>query len=335
MKEHLLQYLACPACGADFSLTVKERKGTEIIAGELRCERCVNVYPVRGGIPRFADPGTDERQRKTAENFGAQWLVFDEVSDHHEKQFLDWIDPVTPDFIRGKVILEGGCGKGRHTQLVGRWGARDVIGIDLSDAVEAAYRNTKDLPNVHIIQGDIYRLPLKTSFDYAFSVGVLHHLPDPGSGFISLVNSLKPGGAVSAWVYGKENNGWILNFVNPLRQRVTSKLPPGLLYRLSFLPATVLYLLLKMVYRPAGKTGFSQYLFYASYLSYISRFPFREIHGIVHDHLNAPVAFYIRREEFNEWFRTVGAERIEIHWHNRNSWRGFAFTRSAGANYAK
>jgi SAM-dependent methyltransferase len=335
MKETLLQYLACPACGADFSLTVKERSGPAVIAGELRCERCRHNFPIRGGIPRFTDSRTDERQQKTAENFGAQWLVFDYLADHHEKQFLDWIAPVTPDFIRGKVVLEGGCGKGRHTQLVGRWGARDVIGVDLSDAVEAAYRNTKDLANVHIIQGDIYRLPLKKTFDYAFSVGVLHHLPDPASGFISLAKNLKPGGAISAWVYGKENNGWILNVVNPLRERITSKLPPPWLYRLSYLLAGMLYLLLKLVYLPMSRTGFSRHLFYANYLSYIARFPFREIHNIVHDHLTAPVAYYIHREEFNEWFLAAGTEGVEIHWHNCNSWRGFAFIKSPGASYAK
>jgi SAM-dependent methyltransferase len=335
MKDNLLQYLACPACGADFSLTVKERSGPEVIAGELRCERCPHSFPVRGGIPRFTALETDERQRKTAENFGAQWLVFDDVADHHEKQFLDWIAPVTPDFIRGKVVLEGGCGKGRHTQLVARWGARDVIGADLSDAVEAAYRNTKELTNVHIIQGDIYCLPLKKTFDYAFSVVVLPPPPDPASGFISLVKNLKPGGAISAWVYGRENNGWILNIVNPLRERITSRLPPNWLYRLSYLLAAILYLLLKLIYLPMSKTGFSRHLFYANYLGYIARFPFREIHNIVHDHLTAPVAYYIHREEFSAWFLAAGMEGVEIHWHNRNSWRGFAFIKAPGASYAK
>ncbi|MCI0664265.1 MAG: class I SAM-dependent methyltransferase, partial [Acidobacteria bacterium] len=242
------------------------------------------------------------------------------------------------EFMRGKVVLEGGCGKGRHTRLIGEWGARAVIGVDLSEAVEAAYRNTKDLPDVHIIQADIYRLPLIKSFDYAFSVGVLHHLPDPRAGFASLIRHVKHGGAISAWVYGQENNDWILNFVNPLRQHVTSKLPPRLLYYLSFLPTAFLFLLLKMIYLPLGKTKFARHLFYANYLSYIARFPFREIHNIVHDHLTAPVAFYIHREEFNDWFKAAGAERVEIHWHNRNSWRGFAFRKSSeglGASYAK
>jgi SAM-dependent methyltransferase len=329
MKESLLQYLACPGCAGEISITVTDRDDLEIISGELHCLKCRKNFPIKDGIPRFADPGFDDAQRDTAENFGAQWLVFDEVQAHHEKQFLDWIAPVTPDFIRDRIVLEGGCGKGRHTRLIGEWGAREVIGVDLSQAVEAAYRNTKDLPNAHIIQADIYRLPLRRCFDYVFSVGVLHHLPDPHCGFASLIRHLKPSGAISAWVYGRENNGWIVNLVNPLRERITSRLPPRLLYILSYLPASALYLILKLVYLPLSGTKFARLLFYSDYLSYIARFPFREIHNIVHDHLTAPVAFYISRDEFTGWFRVARAERVEIYWHNRNSWRGFAMKSSA------
>lgn len=328
MKETLLQYLACPACDGDLSLASAESYNSEIVSGALRCAGCGKSFPVIAGIPRFADLFADEVQRETAENFGQQWLEFDHVEQHHEKQFLDWIAPVTSEFVSGKTVVEGGCGKGRHTRLIGEWGAKAVIGVDLSVAVEAAYKNTKDLPNVHIIQADIYNLPLKKVFDYAFSVGVLHHLPNPRAGFASLVKQLRPGGAISAWVYGLENNGWIVNFVNPLREHFTSKLPMRALYWLSYLPTLILWLPLKLVYLPLAKTGLKRFLFYTDYLCYIARFPFREIHNIVHDHLTAPVAFYISRQEFDEWFKDAETERTEIHWHNSNSWRGLGFVKA-------
>ena len=95
---------------------------------------------------------------------------------------------------QGKVVLEGGCGKGRHTQLAANWGAREVIGVDLSDAVETAFAATRQLENAHIVQADIYHLPLARVFDYAFSIGVLHHLPDPRAGFRSLASKVRAGG---------------------------------------------------------------------------------------------------------------------------------------------
>ena len=328
MKESLLPYLICPACGGDLQLLAQEREGREIITGELRCRNCAASYAVRGGIPRFAATGLSADKEATAKNFGAQWLVFDEVEGHHEAQFRDWIAPVTPEFVRGRTVVEGGCGKGRHTRAIAEWGARDVIGVDLSDAVEAAYRNTRDLENAHIIQADIYRLPLRATFDYAFSVGVLHHLPDPRAGFAELVRHVRQGGAISAWVYGRENNGWIVHLINPLRNHFTSKLPTRMLYFLSYFPSLLLYALLKMVYAPLGGTKLGQHLFYADYMRYISRFPFREVHTIVFDHLTAPTAFYISRDEFDEWFRAAQAEGVEIAWHNRNSWRGFGIIRT-------
>lgn len=329
MKESLLNYLLCPVCAGELAVTSTTRSGDEILDGYLVCRPGDHRFPIRRGVPRFADLANDEIQRDTAANFGAQWIEFDQVEAHHQQQFLDWISPVTPDFVRGKLVVEGGCGKGRHTRAIAEWGAQAIIGVDLSDAVDVAFRNTHDLPNVHIIQADIYRLPLRPVFDYAFSVGVLHHLPAPRRGFESLVQKLRPGGAISAWVYGAENNGWIVNYVNPLRERLTSKLPMRALYGVSYPIAGVLYVFLKLLYAPLAGTRLSRLLFYPDYLCYIARFPFREIHNIVHDHLTAPVAFYISREEFQQWFGSAAAERTEIHWHNRNSWRGFGFIPSA------
>jgi len=339
MKETLLPYLACPACSGGFGLDADEREGREILTGELRCLDCQAAYPIRRGVPRFADlTAVAADKQATAKNFGEQWLEFDSVNPHHEQQFRDWIAPVTPEFVRGKTVIEAGCGKGRHTRAVAEWGARAVVGVDLSDAVEAAFQNTRDLDNAHVIQADIYRLPLRPVFDYGFSVGVLHHLPDPHAGFAALVKKLNPGGAVSAWVYGRENNGWIVHLINPLRERITSKLPMRVLYFLSYLPSLILYVVAKAIYRPFGRTKLRRYLFYADYISYIARFPFREIHNIVHDHLTAPTAFYISREEFAGWFDQALAKDVVIAWHNRNSWRGFGYVGSeakAEAGYGR
>jgi SAM-dependent methyltransferase len=201
-----------------------------------------------------------------------------------------------------------------------------VIGIDLSDAVETAFASTRALDNAHIIQADIYHLPLARSFDYAFSVGVLHHLPDPRAGFISLASKVKPGGHISAWVYGAENNEWITRWVNPVRERLTSRINRRALLQLSKLPAGCLYLATKLVYGPLNKTkngsSLAQHLFYNDYLKAIAPFGWREQHTIVFDHLVAPTAFYISREEFEDWWRDVPASDVEISWHNKNSWRG-------------
>jgi len=296
--------------------------------GELRCRSCATSFPIIRGIPRFANPEKVESDKAaTAAGFGWQWQHFTQDDARYAQQFLGWIAPVTPEFFQDKVVLEGGCGKGRHTLLAAGWGARDVIGIDLSDAVETAFASTRDLPNAHIIQADIYHLPLARHFDYAFSVGVLHHLPDPRGGFISLASKVKPGGYISAWVYGAENNEWITRLVNPVREKLTSKMNRRALLQLSKLPAACLFLATKLVYGPLNSrrngSTLAQHLFYNDYLAAIAHFGWREQHTIVFDHLVAPTAFYIARDDFESWWRDVDATNVVIGWHNKNSWRGW------------
>src|SRR5215213_8761348 len=306
-------------------MSVRSAEDKEIMEGDLRCHACASSFPIDSGIPRFTDLEEVESDKQaTAANFGWQWQHFTQEDERYAEQFLGWIAPVTPEFFREKVVLEGGCGKGRHTQLAARWGARDVVGIDLSVAVETAFASTRSLPNAHVIQADIYRLPLARKFDYAFSVGVLHHLPDPRGGFLSLASKVKPGGHLSAWIYGAENNEWITRFVNPVRENITSRMDRRRLLQLSKVPAACLYLATKLVYGPLNKRGSSlaRHLFYNDYLNAFGAFGWREQHTIVFDHLVAPTAFYIPREDFEEWWRDINARDVEISWHNKNSWRG-------------
>ncbi|HET6972831.1 MAG TPA: methyltransferase domain-containing protein [Pyrinomonadaceae bacterium] len=325
MKKSLLAYLICPTCEGTLDLSVAKTEAEEIMEGELRCLSCSTTFPIRSGIPRFANLDHVESDKlATATNFGWQWQHFTQEDERYAEQFLGWIAPVTPEFFRDKVVLEGGCGKGRHTQLAARWGAREIIGIDLSGAVETAFAATRSLPNAHIVQADIYHLPLARTFDYAFSVGVLHHLPDPRGGFLSLASKVKPGGHVSAWIYGAENNEWITRWVNPVREKITSRIDRRALLQLSKLPAACMYLATKLVYGPLNRGGSSlaPHLFYNDYLNAISGFGWREQHTIVFDHLTAPTAFYISRDEFETWWRDINARDVEIGWHNKNSWRG-------------
>ena len=275
MKEKLLSYLVCPFCESSLDLSARNIEDSEIIEGELRCRACRSSFPITAGIPRFANlEQVESDKRATATGFGWQWQHFTQKDEGYAEQFLGWIAPVTPEFFRDKVVLEAGCGKGRHTQLAARWGARDVVGIDLSAAVETAFAATRSLPNAHIIQADIYHLPLARKFDYAFSVGVLHHLPDPGAGFRSLASKVKPGGHVSAWIYGAENNEWIVRWVNPVREKITSRIDQRALVQLSKIPAAGLYLATKLVYGPLNRNGSSlaKHLFYNDYLSALSKF---------------------------------------------------------------
>jgi SAM-dependent methyltransferase len=128
--------------------------------------------------------------------------------------------------LQGKLVLDAGVGAGRYADVASRWGA-DLVGVDLSFAVEASHLNFADRPNVWIAQADIGALPFTPgSFDYIFAIGVLHHTPNTRAYFLKLVPFLKPGGTIAIWVYPREGDyaireRWI-RFVN--------KIPPQVFY---------------------------------------------------------------------------------------------------------
>lgn len=329
MKKRLLQYLACPDCGSDLTLdrTEREDRDGEVLEGSIRCAQCHRLFPIRRGVPRLIPAGVERLSIEVAASFGWEWNEFDELRPHYHEQFLDWVQPLRPDDFADKLVLEGGCGKGRHSALVAGYGAREVFAVDLGSAVEAAFQNTRHLRAVHVIQGDITQLPLKPCADLAFSVGVLHHLPDPERGFRALSAAVRPGGRVTVWVYGAEGNEWIVDYVDPVRTHVTAHLPRRMLYEAARPLGWALAGAAKGVYRPlargAGKALHSK-LFYADYLTYIARFPVREIHSIVFDHLVTPVAHYLSQKELAAWFDDARFRDVAISRHNANSWRGTA-----------
>ena len=329
MKERLLPYLGCLQCQGSIKIhTIQSKEDVEILEGLLSCVECHKQFPIVRGVPRFVDVDQLDREKAaTASSFGWQWQHFTQEDERYAQQMLGWLQPVTPEFFKGKVVLEGGCGKGRHTLLAGKWGAQDVIGVDLSDAVESAFAATRGSANLHIIQADLCQLPLKQVFDYAFSIGVIHHLAEPELGFRSLASKIKPGGNFSVWVYGAENNHWITRFINPIRTSFTSTMNRRGLLHLSKVPTALIYAATKLIYGPLNRSrsgaAIASHLFYNDYLNSISRFGWREQHTIVFDHLVAPTAHYISRDEFQQWWQRIGARDVTITWHNKNSWCGF------------
>ncbi len=323
MKRRLLDYLVCRTCRRPFELGVQREEGSEIVEGSLVCSACGTNFPIMRGIPRFVPPELSEEKRATAAAFGYEWTHYSELNEQYRAEFLDWIHPLQPEAFRDRMVLDAGCGKGRHAWLSAEFGAREVVGIDLSDAVEAAYQNTRQLPNVHILQADIYHLPLLAPFDLFYSIGVLHHLPDPKQGFLALVGHLRPGGRAVIWVYGKEGNWWIEKIVNPVRIHFTSRAPKMVTRALSFLLSLPLYAALKLLYGPArNHPRLKRLLFYSEYLCAISNYSFAENFWNVFDHLVAPTAFYHSRAEIEDWFATAGLTDVLIMQRTNNSWRG-------------
>jgi SAM-dependent methyltransferase len=193
---------------------------------ELACVGCSRKYPLVNGVFRFVD------SQQYVGSFGFQWHLHAKTqldtaeSDRSERAFRRRTG-FRPD-LAGKLVLDVGCGMGRFADVATRWGAH-VIGIDLSLAAEVASSNLADR-EATIFQADVFQLPFApASFDYIYSIGVLHHTPDCEKAFKSLPVLLKPGGRIAIWLYSAYNNWYKMSDVY---RKVTRRMSPRVLHKL-------------------------------------------------------------------------------------------------------
>ena len=164
------------------------------------CRTCGKVFPIVRGVIRFVEPDN------YAASFGYQWQTFSKTQLHPafaEQDFRRKTGLQEKD-LRGRLVLDLGCGTGRFAEVATRWGAR-VVGVDLSAAAEVAAKNLADRDFIGL-QADVFTLPfVRASFDSIYSVGVLHHTPNCEQAFRCVPQYLKPGGSIAVWVYSAYN----------------------------------------------------------------------------------------------------------------------------------
>jgi SAM-dependent methyltransferase len=214
MKVELVPRLRCPTSGQ--ALVLEADPSRTAVDSAMESGWLVSAdgryrYPIRGGIPRFV-PASNY-----ADNFGMQWNKFrqtqlDSYSGHPISADRFWkATGWRPEDIKGKWILDIGCGSGRFAEVALSAGA-NVVALDYSSAVDACLENLRSYSTLHVVQGDIYALPfLRESFDFVYSLGVLQHTPDVAKAFLALPPMVAPGGLLCVDYYWRR----IRTMLNP------------------------------------------------------------------------------------------------------------------------
>lgn len=239
--------------------------------------------------------------------FGYEWSVYNGLNPLYEEQFKQWLGPVTPAMLQGKRVLDAGCGMGRNSYWCLKWGAKEIVAFDNDDrTVHQAKSTLSEFPNARVEKQSIYTLSYENEFDVVFSIGVIQLLERPQEAVQKLIQALKPGGVLILWLYAREGNDLVLKFIDPLRRRFTSKLPPPVLDYFTYVFSIPFYTYLKLI-RPQS-----------DYYQKLQLFPFRNIHLILFDHLLPTVAWYFTREESMQLID--GLEQKTAVYINGNSW---------------
>jgi SAM-dependent methyltransferase len=209
MHPKFLEILCCPKTGAELRLKVDEVFADgSIKSGSLATLDGQYVYPIIKGIPRFVG-----RENYT-NSFGYEWKKWSRVQFEsenaggpmagHTERMFDAVTGFSPHQMKGKLVVEFGCGPGRFLDIVRRRGGI-AVGIDMSIAVEPARENFAGDKDVLIVQGDVFEPPFKRgTFDLGYSIGVLHHTPDPARGLKSLARVVRKDGSIACCVYPKD-----------------------------------------------------------------------------------------------------------------------------------
>jgi 2-polyprenyl-3-methyl-5-hydroxy-6-metoxy-1,4-benzoquinol methylase len=248
MKGKLLDILCCPTCFGELNCTVDVQDGDQIEEGKLNCLNCQADYPIKKGIPRFV------KSDNYASSFGLQWNLFksEQIDDQNGSKISeDRFYAVTEwekDWLKGKLILDAGCGAGRFLDVVSKDGA-EVVGVDLSNAVDASKVNMAGRKNVHLVQASIYELPFRPeTFDGCYCIGVVQHTPEPPRTLRCLAEMIKVGGKIGLFIY-ERRRWWTTLFPKYLLRPLTTRMKQENLLRAIKISMPIMFPLTEVAFR--------------------------------------------------------------------------------------
>ena len=351
MKLRLLDILACPWCGQPFEARSYDalQNQADITEGVLS-SGCGRRFPIVRGIPRILENATglfpefvarhradfpdasrapvkkdrtDAAIEKTRKSFGYQWTFFREMVIDFRENFFYYIRPLDESFFKGKLGLDMGCGFGRHIYNAAIFGA-EMVGVDLSDAIESTAENVRELGNVHLIQADVYHLPFKPGvFDFAYSIGVLHHLPDPERGYQSLLPIVKSKGSVFIWVYSKKRA--VVNAILETARAITTRVPPGVQKALSYTFAVADWGVIKAYQVAAAIPGIGALvrMLPLPRLRLYTHYPFQVVYADWFDRFAAPIRFYYDENDMAHWLGRAKLKNTSVSPTGLFGWRAY------------
>lgn len=128
------------------------------------------------------------------------------------------LQPLIPP-LRGKAVLDLGCGYGWHSKYAAEQGARSVLGLDLSERMieEARKRNSAENVSYRICGIEEYEYP-ESTYDFVISNLAFHYIADLDSVFKKVFQTMKAGGIFlfniehpvftaginQDWIYGED-----------------------------------------------------------------------------------------------------------------------------------
>lgn len=197
-------------------------------------------------------------------DFGEEWLKFNNFENPAiQKSGDEYFDIIHDDILNNQTYcLDVGCGTGRWSKYLAQR-AGFIEAIDPSDSILAAGKLLEGIKNIRLSQSTIDTLPFAdNSFDFAMSVGVLHHIPDTQQALNDCVKKVKEGGYFYIYLYyNLDNRSLLFKFIFHLSnmiRRIVSKLPGRFKRNVCDILAIILYMPFILICRLFVRAGFEK-----------------------------------------------------------------------------
>jgi len=315
---------------------------TDVVAGALVCGSCRRYYPVHNGVPRMLTYPTEVAHVHAREHaawiaerlagfalpagspppgeagvlrtFSTEWTGY----RWNGKSYWD----TTPETmlrvkrfelglgkhdLKHRLVLEVGIGIGGTADALSRAEDCELVGMDLSYAVDQARHYFGANPRLHIVQASVFAPPFRPdSFDVVYSHGVLHHTHSTRAAFGEIAPLPKPAsGMLYVWLYSHEQERRtplrhalmaIERAIRPVLARLPAPVQTAVL-----MPTTPLYMLYQNFYR-RRKMG----------RQYTATYTWNEALHAARDRLTPPFAHRHSYEEVAGWFIAERYGRLEL-----------------------
>ena len=247
-------------------------------------------------------------------DFGEQFEVDNEIDGFHgSKEMLeDIVHPFNLKLIKNKVIMEVGSGSGRILKNLLKFNPKQIIAVEPSKAINVAKKNNEGSKKIIFKNVKGENINEIEKYDFVFSLGVIHHIPNYKKACKNIYNSLKTNGKFICWVYGYEGNELYIFIFNNLR-RLTILMPDFLLRLLCNILNIILYIyifLCKFLSLPL-----KDYL-----LNVFAKCSFSKRNYIIFDQLNPSFSKYFKKEEIAQLMKISGFKDVKLQRRHKYSW---------------
>lgn len=251
--------------------------------------------------------------KESYKDFGKQFYIYQDIDGDFGsvRMFKDNIFPYNPIKIKNKVIMDVGSGAGKILKNILRFSPKKIYSIEPSNAINIAKKNIKS-NKIEFLNIKAENISLKNKINIAFSIGVIHHIPNAKRVMRKIYQSLKKGGEIIFWVYGYENNEKYIFFSNLLR-RICIILPDAILVILSNILNLLcyLYLVLCNIFNMPLKKYFNEVFFKCT---------FKKRTLIIFDQLNPSYVKYYKKEDIVSLLKNFDFKSITIQNRHDYSW---------------